>query len=79
MAKKAIISLEVSVVFLLVYLSILIFGFDDEPAYNDDFTDVRFDFSPKWVTRERYPYGPTNYGRRATIWNYLFYPRTFFK
>ncbi len=60
---------------LIVYFLIYLFGFDRRHySYSPDFRAIEFLSSPKWVTRERFPYGVTRFGAKRSFWNYLFFP-----
>jgi len=47
------------------------------PSYNIATGQEKFPFSPKWVRYERLPYDISIYGKRVTIWNYIFFPVDF--
>lgn len=61
--------------FLGAYFLVFLLGFDkNEPSLDESFTKIKFHTSPRWVRFEIYNNGLTLLGRRATIWNYIFYP-----
>lgn len=47
------------------------------PSYNLATGQEEFPFSPKWAQYERLPYDISIYGKRVTIWNYIFFPIDF--